>query len=64
MPLTVEATYKDGGMLRMHLPVETWLQMKTHTFTMPTTHEVNEVKIDPDNAIPDGNRSNNIVKMK
>ena len=64
MPITVEAIYKDGGMLRVHLPVETWLQNKITTFTMPTTREIKEVKIDPDHAIPDMNRVNNVLKIK
>ncbi|MCJ8209883.1 M1 family metallopeptidase [Mucilaginibacter sp. RS28] len=63
-PMNLEVKYKDGGELRMHLPVETWLQNQRITFTIPTTRAVDFVKLDPDNALPDYNRTNNIAKIK
>ena len=64
MPFTVEVKLKDGTSLRMKLPVETWLQDKAITFTMPTTTEAESVTVDPDNALPDMDRSNNTLKVK
>ncbi|NCD69019.1 M1 family peptidase [Mucilaginibacter sp. R11] len=64
MPLTVEVTYKNGGQARMQLPVETWLQNRVHVLTIPTTREVNYVRLDPDAALPDANRANNTFKIK
>jgi len=64
MPFTIEVKLKDGSKYRMKLPVETWLQDKAITFTIPTTSEAESVTIDPDHAIPDYNRENNTLKIK
>ena len=64
MPFTIEVKLKDGSKYRMKLPVETWIQDKVITFTMPTTSEAESVTIDPDHAIPDYNRGNNTLKVK
>lgn len=64
MPFTIEVKLKDGSKYRMKLPVETWLQDKSITFTIPTTTEAESVTIDPDHAIPDMNRANNSIKIK
>ena len=64
MPFTVEVLLKNGAKQRMYLPVETWLQNKSVTFTVPTTSEAESVTVDPDNALPDMNRKNNVMKVK
>jgi hypothetical protein len=64
MPFTVEVKLKNGSTQRMYLPVETWLQNKATTFTIATTSEAESVTIDPDNALPDVNRKNNVLKVK
>ena len=64
MPFTVEVKYKDGTTQSVKLPVETWLQNKAITFTFPSTKAVTDVYIDPDNALPDGNRANNHLVVK
>ena len=64
MPFTVEIKMKDGTSQRLKLPVETWEQQKTITFLVPTVTEVYSVIIDPDNALPDMNRANNIFKVR
>jgi len=64
MPFTVEVLLKNGAKQRMYLPVETWLQNKTASFTVPTTFEAESVTVDPDNALPDMNRKNNVMKVK
>jgi hypothetical protein len=64
MPFTIEIKYKDGSKTRTYLPVETWLQNKQITLTLPTTQEAESVTLDPDNALPDLNRSNNTLKVK
>ncbi len=63
MPFTVELKYKDGSKKRHYLPVETWLQRKVVTVTLPDSKDVDSVTIDPDNALPDLNRGNNSVKV-
>lgn len=64
MPFTVEVKFKDGSKKRFYLPVETWLQYKQITYTLPTTQEAESVTIDPDAALPDLNRGNNSQKVK
>jgi hypothetical protein len=64
MPFTLEVTYKDGSKQRMQLPVETWIQTKAITLTVPGTKEVSTVKVDPDAALPDVNRANNMFTVK
>ncbi len=64
MPFTVEVKLKDGSKKRISLPVETWLQNKATTFTIPITTEAESVTVDPDNALPDINRGNNSLKVK
>jgi hypothetical protein len=64
MPFTVEVKLKDGTKQRIKLPVETWLQNKGITFTIPTTTEAESVTVDPDGALPDMNRKNNVFVIK
>jgi hypothetical protein len=63
MPFTVEVKLKNGSTYRMKLPVETWLEDKAITFTIPTTTEADSVTIDPDNALPDMDRGNNTRRV-
>lgn len=64
MPCTIEVKLKDGSKYRMGLPVETWLQKKFITFTIPTTTEAESVTVDPDKVLPDDNRKNNVLVAK
>lgn len=64
MPFAVEATLKDGSKMRQPFPVETWLQNKTITFILPVKGEVLSVQVDPDAALPDVDRSNNLWKTR
>lgn len=64
MPFTVEVKLKDGSKKRMSLPVETWLQQKAITFTIPTTTEAESVTVDPDASLPDMDRKNNTITLK
>lgn len=63
MPFTVEVVYKDGSEERINFPVETWLQNKVTTYTKIIGQNVKIVTIDPDNALPDVNRKNNVRKL-
>ncbi|HVW97379.1 MAG TPA: M1 family metallopeptidase [Mucilaginibacter sp.] len=64
MPFTVEVKLKDGSKQRTYFPVETWLQNKAITYTIPTTTAVESVTVDPDAALPDSNRKNNTMEVK
>lgn len=59
-PCTLELQLKNGTSQRLQLPVETWLQQKTAVITVPTTTAVAKIILDPDAALPDGNRKNNV----
>ncbi|RFZ85477.1 M1 family peptidase [Mucilaginibacter terrenus] len=63
IPFTVEVKFKDGTKERTYFPVESWLQLKAFNFTLPTTKDAESVIIDPDNALPDINRKNNMRKL-
>jgi hypothetical protein len=41
------------------LPVEVWQRGAVYTFSAPTTSEIKEIKLDPDNKLPDLDRKNN-----
>jgi hypothetical protein len=64
MPFIIEVKLKGGSIYRMQLPVETWLENKSITFTIPTTTPADSVTIDPDSALPDINRKNNSLVIK
>lgn len=62
MPVTIQIALNNGTTQRLQLPVETWLQHTTYTFTVPVAAAVTSVTIDPDHQLPDANRQNNIWK--
>jgi len=64
MPMPVIALVKEanGKEHKINLPVEVWQRGPLWTFTVPTTSEVKEVILDPDNKLPDFNRTNNSWK--
>lgn len=59
MPVKIMITETNGRQQTIQLPVEIWQRGTTYTFAVPTTSELKEVKIDPDNQLPDWNRVNN-----
>ena len=62
MPCIVEIVLKDGSKQTLQLPVETWMQSDVHKIHLQTTGPVQSVLIDPENKLPDSNRTNNIWK--
>ncbi|WP_346237793.1 M1 family metallopeptidase [Niabella insulamsoli] len=60
MPVVVAVKEANGNEQRVSLPVEIWQRGGTYTFTVATSSEIKEVKIDPDNKLPDWNRVNNV----
>lgn len=62
MPVTLEIVLNDGTKQKMELPVETWLQGAVQTIHLTTSQKITQVTIDPDHALPDGNRNNNVWK--
>ena len=62
MPCTLEIVLKDGNKQTLQLPVETWMQSDVHKIHLQTTQPVQSVVIDPENKLPDSNRTNNVWK--
>ncbi len=59
MPLTLLVKETNGKEQTIQLPVEIWQRSSTYTFIAPTTSEIKELTIDPENTLPDWNRVNN-----
>jgi aminopeptidase N len=59
MPVTVLIKETNGKEHIMKLPVEVWQRGSTWTFQVPTTTEIQDVILDPENELPDLNRTNN-----
>lgn len=62
MPVLVQVTEEDGKVQQLKLPVEVWQRGSEWTFEVNTTHKLKEVILDPDQQLPDVNRSNNTWK--
>ena len=62
MPVIALVKEANGKEHKINLPVEVWQRGALWTFTVPTTSEVKEVILDPDNKLPDYNRTNNSWK--
>jgi len=59
MPVTVLIKETNGKIHTLHLPVEIWQRGAEWRFTVPTTSEIKEVTLDPENKLPDYERENN-----
>ena len=64
LPTTVEATFQDGSKTRVLLPVETWMEKGTFTWTPQSKSPIAMVVVDPDHVLPDDDRSNNVMKAQ
>ncbi len=64
MPVTVLVKEANGKEYKVDLPVEIWQRSKEYKFGVPTTSEITEVILDPDNKLPEWNRANNTWKKK
>ena len=64
MPATIELRFADGGTQRITLPVEAFYKHPTAAFDLPTTREIAQVTLDPDQRLPDQNRANNNAAVK
>ena len=64
MPVLIQITEENGKEHNLKLPVEVWQHGSQWTFHIPTTSNIKDVIIDPDNKLPDVNRSNNKMKEK
>jgi hypothetical protein len=62
MPVTVLITEANGKSYTLNFPVEVWQRGPQWTFQVPSTSEIKEVKVDPNNKLPDWDRENNSWK--
>jgi hypothetical protein len=62
LPNTVQVNFEDNTNTRVKLPVETWLNKGTYTFTLRSEQPVVSVVLDPDHMIPDNDRTNDVWK--
>lgn len=60
MPLSFEAVFEDGTTERRRLPVELWFQSDKVQVALERNGKVREVRIDPDQMLPDVERGNNV----
>ena len=64
LPVTAKITEENGHTQIIKLPVEIWQQGAKWTFRCNTASRITEVVLDPENQIPDADRSNNTWKAK
>lgn len=60
MPVVLDIKTKDGKIMRKTLPVEIWQRNKSWSFKVDTKEEIDTITLDPENAFPDINDSNNV----
>jgi aminopeptidase N len=63
MPATLQVTYVDGTTRRLVVPVEAWLRSRVTDVVVAGSGAIREVTVDPDQVLPDGDRSNNTLKV-
>jgi hypothetical protein len=64
MPVLVLVKEANGKEHTINLPVEVWQRGAEWRFTVPSTSEIKEVILDPENKLPDWDRENNGWKKK
>jgi len=60
LPLEMELTYDDGSTERITLPVEMWNLGPRFAYRVRSAKPVRKVTVDPRQALPDTDRSNNV----
>jgi hypothetical protein len=60
MPATLRVSFADGSSKDIRLPAETWIRQAATAVPVGGTSKVVKAAIDPDHAIPDKDRSNNV----
>ena len=59
MPVLVKIIQTNGNDTTIQLPVDIWYRGGMWTFTYPSTGKISKVILDPENVLPDTDRSNN-----
>lgn len=64
MPATLRVTFADGASRDIRMPVESWIRAQTATVEVDGGGPIASVTLDPDHAIPDADRTNNVFTLK
>ena len=59
LPATLRVNFADGSHLDQRVPVETWLQQRSHAFRFAGRGAVVSAVVDPDRRLPDSRREDN-----
>ena len=59
MPVIIKIIQSNGNEETIKLPVEIWLRGGEWTFKYPSTYKIKKVILDPENVLPDMDRTNN-----
>jgi Peptidase family M1 domain len=59
MPAIIKVVQANGDSSMIQKPVEIWFRGSTWTFKYPSTSKIDKVILDPENVLPDTDRSNN-----
>ncbi|MBT0669827.1 M1 family metallopeptidase [Novosphingobium profundi] len=60
MPATLRVTYAGGTHEDIRLPAESWIRNAATVVTVPAGKRVVSAEVDPDHALPDKDRANNL----
>jgi hypothetical protein len=63
LPALLRVELANGQHMDVEIPAETWLQNTSHTFSITTTSPATSVTVDPNQAVPDMDRSNNTMAI-
>jgi hypothetical protein len=63
LPAVLDIALRDGGHMRVTVPVEAWMKGDKASFDVPTSSPVATVTLDPDHLLPDRDRANNSFRM-
>src|ERR1019366_4654848 len=63
MPATVEIKFQGGERRRVKLPAEAWIQNPVTHIHLDSDKPIMSVTVDPDHAVPDKNRANNVLNL-
>jgi hypothetical protein len=64
LPVIAKITEENGKVQTIKLPVEIWQHGPKWVFRYNSTSRIKQVVLDPDNQLPDTDRSNNIYEAK
>lgn len=64
LPLVARVTEQNGQTRTIKLPVEIWQQGPKWTFKYNSTSKITKIVLDPDDQLPDTDRSNNVYEAK